>query len=35
VSFSPDVLARVPEAAQNKACVCQACASSASSSPTL
>ncbi|MFY8055292.1 MAG: cysteine-rich CWC family protein [Limnohabitans sp.] len=35
VSFSAEVLARVPEAAQNKACICQACASSASSSPAL
>jgi hypothetical protein len=26
VSFSPDLLARVPEVAQKKACICQACA---------
>jgi hypothetical protein len=26
LSFSPELLARVPAAAQNKACICQACA---------
>jgi hypothetical protein len=26
VSFSAEVLARVPQAAQNKACICEACA---------
>ncbi|WP_310614301.1 cysteine-rich CWC family protein [Limnohabitans sp.] len=26
VSFSPELLAKVPAAAQNKACICQACA---------
>jgi hypothetical protein len=26
VSFSADLLARVPEAAQNKACICETCA---------
>jgi hypothetical protein len=26
VSFSPELLAQVPAAAQNKACICQACA---------
>jgi hypothetical protein len=26
VSFSPELLAKVPAAAQKKACICQACA---------
>jgi hypothetical protein len=26
VSFSPELLAKVPVAAQNKACICQTCA---------
>ncbi len=26
VTFSPELLARVPAAAQQKACICQACA---------
>jgi Cysteine-rich CWC len=26
VSFSPELLAKVPAAAQRKACICQACA---------
>ena len=32
VSFSPELLARVPQAAQRKACICQACASAGTSS---
>jgi hypothetical protein len=26
VSFSPELLAQIPTASQNKACICQACA---------
>jgi hypothetical protein len=26
MAFSPELLAKVPAAAQNKACICQACA---------
>jgi hypothetical protein len=29
VSFSPELLAQIPAAAQRKACICQACATKA------
>ena len=33
VDFAPEILARVPEAARDKACICRKCAEAASTSP--